>query len=170
MTNKKLIVAVVGLLVLAAGVVFGASQLAGKMLDSEKPNTNSSSHDATNSDGHHSSSNSEPTGDAEDLTSQSQVSMDIRNYAYTKPNIKIKKGTTVTWTNQDSVRHNVMLDHDDSGSAHDAPAKTEVKPTVFAGPLLTKGESYSFTFNEVGDDPYHCSPHPYMKGTITVVE
>ena len=105
-----------------------------------------------------------------DLTGQETVSMDIKDFAYSKPNIRIKKGTTVTWTNQDTVKHNVMLEHAGGGAAHDAPSPSEVKSDVFAGPLLAKGESYSFTFNEAGADPYHCSPHPDMKGTITVVE
>lgn len=129
------------------------------------------SHDETNSDNHHSADNQQEIGEIEDLTSQSQVSMDIKDYKYTKPNIKIKKGTKVTWTNQDAVQHNVMLDHgDDSNAPHDAPVPDEVKPDVFAGPLLSKGESYSFTFTEASNDPYHCSPHPYMKGSVTVVE
>lgn len=168
--KMKAMLFLVAFLALAGGVALGTSKLASNMLGSEEPKTASTTHDASNSDGHHSADNSEPAGEIEDLTSQSQVSMDIKDFAYSKPRIKIKKGTKVTWTNQDSVKHNVMLDHSDSGSAHDAPTKSEVKPNVFAGPLLAKGESYSFTFNEVGADPYHCSPHPYMKGTITVVE
>lgn len=105
-----------------------------------------------------------------DLTNQSAVRMNIKDFAYHLPNIRIKKGTTVTWTNLDAVKHNVMLEHADGGTAHDAPAPDEVKPDVFAGPLLAQGESYSFTFNEASANPYHCSPHPNMKGKITVVE
>lgn len=130
---------------------------------------NSSEHDATNSDGHHDSSNSN-LGAISDLTSQSEVTIDIEDFKYSKPNIKIKKGTKVTWTNRDTIEHNVMMDHQDSDSAHDAPTKDEVKSNVLAGPMLAKGESYSFTFNDVSAAPYHCSPHPYMKGSVTVVE
>ena len=36
--------------------------------------------------------------------------------------------------------------------------------------LLAKVESYSWTFNTVGTYTYHCSPHPYMKGIVEVVE
>lgn len=101
-----------------------------------------------------------------DLTNQTEVSMDIRDFKFEKPKIKIKKGTKVTWTNQDSVKHNVILDD----TAKGAPSPDEVRPDIFAGPLLAKGESYSFTFNEVTANGYHCSPHPYMKGMINVVE
>lgn len=105
-----------------------------------------------------------------DLTSQTAISIDIKDFKYSQQNIKIKKGTTVTWTNQDSVQHNVMKSHNDDGKAHDAPAKDEVKADVLAGPLLAKGESYSFTFNEAGANAYHCSPHPYMTGNVEVIE
>jgi len=130
---------------------------------------NSSEHDATNSDGHHDSSSSN-LGAITDLTSQSEVTIDIEDFKYSKPNIKIKKGTKVTWTNRDTMEHNVMMDHQNSDSAHDAPSNDELKSNVLAGPLLAKGESYSFTFNEASTAPYHCSPHPYMKGSVTVVE
>lgn len=81
----------------------------------------------------------------------------IENYAYAPAKIKVKKGTTVTWTNQDSVKHDVAPD-EDYGDAFKA------------GDLLGKGESYSFTFNTVGNYSYHCSPHPYMKASVEVVE
>ena len=101
-----------------------------------------------------------------DLTGETKVSIDIKSFAYSKPNIKIKKGTTVTWTNQDSIKHNVILE----GLAKGAPTPSEVKPDVLGGPLLAKGETYSFTFNEVKSNSYICSPHPYMKGIVNVVE
>lgn len=101
-----------------------------------------------------------------DLTDQKEVAMDIKDFAYSKPNIKVKVGTTVTWTNQDTVKHNVILE----GTAKGAPSKDEVRADVFAGQLLAKGESYSFTFKEVTSNGYICSPHPYMKGIVNVVE
>lgn len=104
-----------------------------------------------------------------DLTDQTEVSLDIKDFAYSKRDIRIKTGTKVTWTNRDDVQHNAMLDHTGSGGTHDAPKADEVKADVFAGPLLAKGESYSFTFNKAGLNPYHCAPHPTMKGSVTVV-
>lgn len=169
--NKKETIMVVGVLVLALGLIVGVFVFEPGKRSEPAKETQNASHDETNSDGHHNSSNAQPIGDIVDLTNQTEVSMDIKDYKYTKPNIKIKKGTKVTWTNQDAIQHNVMLDHGDNSNApHDAPKPDEVKSDVFAGPLLSKGESYSFTFNEVSADPYHCSPHPYMKGSVTVVE
>jgi plastocyanin len=105
-----------------------------------------------------------------DLTTQSEVTINIKDYLYDKPNIKIKKGTTVTWVNQDAMQHNAMREHDGEEHAHSAPNKSEVRDDLFAGPLLSRGESYGFTFTKAESLTYHCAPHPYMKGAITVVE
>lgn len=92
----------------------------------------------------------------EDLTTQKEVAMDISDFDFEKANIKIKVGTTVTWTNQDTARHNVVTSGD--GSAK------------LASELLAKGKSYSYTFTTAGMTEYLCEPHPYMKGMIHVVE
>ncbi|QBP42245.1 plastocyanin/azurin family copper-binding protein [Paenisporosarcina antarctica] len=39
-----------------------------------------------------------------------------------------------------------------------------------ASPLLAKGEMTSFVFNEVGEFPIFCAPHPVMKMTVIVQE
>ena len=75
----------------------------------------------------------------------------ISDYKFEPADITVKAGESVTWTNEDSVQHNVAAD--DGG---------------FEGPLLSKGESYTFTFDTPGSYPYHCTPHPFMKATVTV--
>jgi amicyanin len=75
----------------------------------------------------------------------------IQNYEFSPSVIRIKQGDTVTWTNRDSVQHNV---------AHNS----------FESPLLRRGETYQYTFNAPGTYEYHCSPHPYMVGTVIVEE
>jgi amicyanin len=75
----------------------------------------------------------------------------ISDYKYAPDAITIKAGESVTWTNEDSVRHNAAADDN-----------------AFEGPLLSKGESYTFTFDAPGSYPYHCTPHPFMKATVTV--
>lgn len=77
----------------------------------------------------------------------------IENFAFAPAILKVKKGTTVTWTNKDSVGHTVTGENGGWGSA-----------------LLAKGQSYSHTFSEVGSFPYYCRPHPWMKGTVEVGE
>lgn len=81
----------------------------------------------------------------------------IENFSYLPANLTVKKGTTVTWTQMDSIEHNVVSDND-------SPKKG------LNGPLLSKGETYSFTFNEPGEYKYHCQRHPNMTGTVTVTE
>lgn len=82
----------------------------------------------------------------------------IQDYKFSPSPITVKKGTTVTWTNQDTARHSVEMD---KGQPAGGPTDS---------PLFGKGETYSFTFNTVGTFNYHCSPHPYMKGTVVVTE
>lgn len=84
------------------------------------------------------------------------VAVEVKSSTYTPNRITVKKGTTVTWTNQDSIEHNIAPDDVSSG---------------FAGSeLLGRGESYSFTFEETGTFNYHCTPHPFMTGVVEVVE
>ncbi len=75
----------------------------------------------------------------------------IVNYAYTPANIQVKAGTTVTWTNQDTVPHSVTFKNGmkDSG-------------------VLRNGQSFSYTFTTPGTYQYYCTVHPYMTGVVTV--
>ncbi len=78
--------------------------------------------------------------------------MNLQNFAYQMANIQVRAGTTVTWTNQDSVPHSVTFKNGmkDSG-------------------LLYQGQSFSYTFNTPGSYQYYCSVHTYMVATVTVV-
>lgn len=80
----------------------------------------------------------------------------IKDFSFQSAKITVKKGTTVTWTNQDEARHDITPDNESAD--------------FMASKLLKQGESYSFTFNKVGIYTYKCSPHPYMKASVEVVE
>jgi plastocyanin len=82
----------------------------------------------------------------------------VQNFAFSPANLQVAKGTTVTWTNRDAAEHQVASD-----AAGTIPAGG-----LFQSPALPDGGAYSFTFNDVGTFPYHCTIHPSMKGTITV--
>ncbi len=119
-------------------------------------NTDNNSRDLINSDDPLSSSQ-QSNSDSESQTPQSgETVVNIQDYNFGPAKVTVKKGTKVTWTNQDSVEHNVAPDK----------ATSEFKESE----LLGKGKSYSVTFNTVGTYTYHCGPHPYMKGTIEVTE
>ncbi len=78
----------------------------------------------------------------------------IQDFNFQTPQLAVKKGTTVTWMNKDSARHNVVGDNGKGPQSE----------------LLSQGQSYTYTFNEAGSFSYKCEPHPYMKGTVTVTD
>ena len=80
----------------------------------------------------------------------------ISDFAFNPKTVTVTKGTTVTWTNQDSAKHDITPDQESEDFK--------------ASKLLAKGESYSFTFNKAGTYNYYCSPHPYMKASVVVAE
>jgi len=86
------------------------------------------------------------------------VAVTIQNFAFSPAAVTVPKGTTVTWTNQDSPSHTIVSDATSQKGAGQ----------IFMSNTLGRGQSYSFTFTESGTFPYHCGIHPSMKGTITV--
>lgn len=94
----------------------------------------------------------------QDATDQPEVSVDIGDFFYEPTVLTVSKGTTVTWTNQGNIQHNVVSW---SGSPNQG----------LDSELLGNGETYSYTFEETGDYVYFCEPHPFrMRGIVTVVE
>ena len=79
-----------------------------------------------------------------------QVSM--KDIKFNPGTVTIKPGGKVTWTNDDSVGHDVTADDFESGS-----------PGGIQG-----GSTYSHTFKKPGTYDYVCSVHPGMKGTVKV--
>jgi plastocyanin len=77
--------------------------------------------------------------------------VNIHNFAFTPAAITVTSGGAVTWTFQDSLQHTVVAD-DNSFSS---------KPEG-------NGQTFAHTFPAAGSVPYHCSIHPFMKGTVTV--
>jgi hypothetical protein len=65
--------------------------------------------------------------------------------------VTINQDDAVTWTNADTINHQVVAN---GGS--------------FASPILTAGKSYTHTFRSGGTFRYHDGLHPSLKGTVTV--
>ena len=82
-------------------------------------------------------------------TSAQSAFVAIKDFKYAPAEIKVAKGTTITWMQQDSAPHTVTGDEFDSGT-------------------LSKGKTYSRTFDEVGTYEYICTIHPSMKGKVIV--
>jgi plastocyanin len=81
----------------------------------------------------------------------------IHNNAYQQANIEGVWGTTITWTNQDTAVHRVVL-------PHISDSETDIRES---GPL-SQGQSFNYTFLARGTFQYYCIEHPYMIGIVTV--
>ncbi|MDH3753209.1 MAG: plastocyanin/azurin family copper-binding protein [Acidimicrobiia bacterium] len=80
--------------------------------------------------------------------------------AYSPPVIRVTQGTTVTWSNADSVLHTVTAGTSD-GRVGDPSGE-------FDSSDMLAGDTFSFTFDDVGEFPYYCVPHPWMTGLVIV--
>ena len=68
------------------------------------------------------------------------------------------------WTNDDSVPHTVTSD-----TGYEDPVNGAFNSMDTIG-LIPANEKFEFTFTEAGEYPYHCEPHPWMTGKVTVSE
>ena len=75
----------------------------------------------------------------------------IANFTFNPPQMTVKAGTTVAWTNEDDIPHTVTS-----------------TMGAFKSPALDTDQRYSFTFTTPGTYRYFCSLHPHMTGTIIV--
>jgi plastocyanin len=76
----------------------------------------------------------------------------MKGQQFSPASITVAVGDTVTWTNQDSVPHNVVVN---SG------------PEKFQSPLLSQGQTFSHTFTKAGEYSYVCSVHPDMVAKLS---
>lgn len=95
-----------------------------------------------------------------DLRGRNQVEIGAAQNQFTPAAVIVDVGTKVTWTNTDSIAHNV----EKSADALDFGAKFGADASVF-GP----GQSYSFTFTKAGTFFYTCTIHTLMSGKVEVV-
>ncbi len=78
------------------------------------------------------------------------ITIGSMNNGFVPTTTTVKKGTTVTWTNNDITDHTVVGSVLDSGT-------------------LKPNGTYSYTFNTAGAFDYHCGIHTTMQGTVNVV-
>lgn len=142
--------------VLAVIVAVVAVGLIGVVMITMNGNNTSQSSDTSVADTPAQADSTSTQQESTQQTDLKEVAVKIEDFAFSPAKLTIKKGTTVTWTNQDSVRHDVVPDD----------------PTLEfkASELLSKGDSYRTTFMTPGVYTYFCSPHPYMKASIEVIE
>jgi len=77
---------------------------------------------------------------------------------FSPSNLVIDKDTTVIWYNDDTAAHTVT-----AGSARDGPNG------VFDSSLFMAGTTFENKFDTTGSFEYFCMVHPWMTGSITVL-
>jgi len=82
---------------------------------------------------------------------QRAIRIRIFDNGFGPDNVTVAAGTTVTWVNSGRAPHNVVASN---GS--------------FESPVLRTGESFSYTFSNVGGFGYRCTIHENMEGNIEV--
>lgn len=92
---------------------------------------------------------STPTATPTEAAKTAQVA--LRNSVFVPVQLTVDRGTTVTWTNRDSITHTVTSDSPLFDSGNMAP-----------------GATFSYTFNSAGTFAYHCLIHATMKGSVVV--
>ena len=78
------------------------------------------------------------------------IEVHIDNFVFQPAELKIKVGTTVTWTNRDDIPHTVVC----AGK--------------FRSKTMDTDGTFSFTFTAPGEYKYFCSLHPHMTGAVKV--
>ena len=81
------------------------------------------------------------------------------NYVPNDPTVLLTFTNNVRWVNDDDTAHTVTPDHRHAdGYSGDFGSTGVLKP----------GDTYEFLFTEPQEVHYHCQPHPWMTGSITV--
>jgi len=75
-----------------------------------------------------------------------------KTWKYDPPEVTVKAGTTVVWDWKGTDKHSVTADD----GSFDSGVKTG------------KGLRWDHRFDQPGDYPYSCTPHPTMTGTVHV--
>lgn len=75
----------------------------------------------------------------------------LQNLSFNPKTIAVQTGTTVTWSNSDTLTHTVTA----SNGAFDSGR-------------LDPGKNFGYTFNSPGTYDYACTIHPTMKGQVIV--
>ncbi|MBI4785649.1 MAG: cupredoxin domain-containing protein [Chloroflexi bacterium] len=82
--------------------------------------------------------------------------VEIKTFSFKPNRIKVKAGSTVTWTNQDGIEHSI------TGGLPPTPSG------AFDSDFITKGQTFSFAFDKPGEYTYFCKRHNSMQGMVSV--
>lgn len=86
------------------------------------------------------------------------ASVEITSEGFVPQTIRIKKGSTITWTNNDAQPHQTASD------------PKNVESALNSEEPLTQGDSYAATFDDAGTFTYHDELNPVSLRATVVVE
>ena len=98
-----------------------------------------------------SSSSAEPATSMGSTGSSGGDAVAIKNFAYAPADLTVSKGSTISFSNQDSTEHTATA----SGGGFDTGT-------------IREGQTKTVMLSTPGTFAYVCSFHPFMHGTITV--
>ena len=70
---------------------------------------------------------------------------------FVPPQISLSSGSTISWTNDDSITHTVTSDEG-----------------LFDSNSISPGYTWDNTFDSPGQFDYHCLIHPFMTGKVII--
>ena len=91
------------------------------------------------------------SGNTSRATAAADTGVTISDFQFAPASVTIEVGDTVTWTNEGPTPHSATADD-----------------RSFDTGIFDAGQSRSHTFDEAGTFAYFCTPHPNMRGTVTV--
>lgn len=75
----------------------------------------------------------------------------IQNFTFSPSTLTVPVDTTVTWKNLDSTTHHILSD-----------------TGVFESTDMSNGQTFSYSFTQAGNYPYHDTINSSITGTIVV--
>ncbi|HSH80898.1 MAG TPA: peptidoglycan-binding protein [Herpetosiphonaceae bacterium] len=85
----------------------------------------------------------------------------IKDLEYLPHPLRVRAGTTVTWTNNDVVEHSVT-------HGRWSPSTGVMLGGAFDSGLYKQGKAWSFKFTRPGQYAYFCTLHPAMQSIVVV--
>jgi len=82
------------------------------------------------------------------------ITVTVRDFEFSPAMVEIPRGSTVVWNFVGPSSHSTTAD---SASAEQ-----------WDSGIMRPSQVFSRQFNRIGTFSYHCTPHPFMHGTIVV--
>ncbi len=96
--------------------------------------------------------------------SASQHNQFYTNQYYIPTNLQIVPGTTIVWTNNDTVSHRIL-----SGLSTQRPGNPFTPDGKIDSGVLAPGQTFQFTINDVGIIRYYDPSYTWMNGVIVSI-